>query len=260
MRRGRREAISMRELLDGLSRFSICITHAYLPRGRCDLEGQVISGPGAKKGFRKYTWVLIVPVGVLPLCLSLATVLGTVGLDPAERYTRVSAALYFDLPLGAISTGIAAYGFMHRSSWSDSRLYDVFSAVPLIAVVAVAGFVFPAAWSPLGSLKNSLEDWLGGHQNASDWVYIWLATLILTGAPLVYWSFIMQRRRKTLVPRAFALSGSLVFFVGLVFARTAGAYMLCGGGMLILPGGLLWGVWGANRTVVFDGGNGQFRP
>ena len=147
----------MRKLLDGLSRFSICITHAYLPRGRCDLEGQVISGPGAKKGFRKYTWVLIVPVGLIPLCVSLATVLGIVGLDPAEQYTRVSAALYFDLPFGAISTGIAAYGFMHRSSWRAVRLYGVFSAVTLIAVVAVAGVVFPAVWSPLGSLKDSLE-------------------------------------------------------------------------------------------------------
>ncbi len=248
----------MRKLLDGLSRFSICITHAYLPRGRCDLEGQVMSGPGAKKGFRKYTWVLIVPVGLLPLCLSLATVLGTVGLDPAERYTRVSAALYFDLPLGAISTGIAAYGFMHRSSSSDVRLYGVFSAVTLIAVVAVASFVFPAAWSPLGSLKNSLEDWLGGHQNASDWVYIWLATLILTGAPLVYWSFIMQRRRKTLIPRAFALSGSLVFFVGLVFARTAGPYMIVVGGILILTGVLMWVFERANRKLLTDDGMAQF--
>src|SRR3989442_14914906 len=129
---------------------------------------------------------------------------------------------------------------MRGSSWSDVRLYGVFSAVTLIAVVAVAGFVFPAAWSPLGSLKNSLEDWLGGHQNASDWVYIWLATLILTGAPLVYWSFIMQWRRKTLVPRAFALSGSLGFFVGLVFARTAGAAITGSVGPLHLRGGVTW--------------------
>lgn len=248
----------MRKLLDGLSRFSICITHAYLPRGRCDLEGQVISGPGAKKGFRKYTWGLIVPVGLLPLCLSLATVFG-IGLDPAERYAMLPAALYFDLPLGAISTGIAAYGFMHRSSWSDVRLYGVFSAVTLIAVVAVAGVVFPAAWSsPLGSLKDSLEDWLGGHQNASNWAYILLATSILTGAPLVYWSFIMQRRRKTLIPRAFALSGSLVFFVGLVFARTAGPYMIVVSGILILTGVLMWVFERTNRKLLTDDGMAQF--
>ena len=248
----------MRKLLDGLSRFSICITHAYLPRGRCDLEGQVISGPGAKKGFRKYTWVLIVPVGLIPLCVSLATVLGIVGLDPAEQYTRVSAALYFDLPFGAISTGIAAYGFMHRSSWSDVRLYGVFSAVTLIAVVAVAGVVFPAVWSPLGSLKDSLEDWLGGHQNASYWLYIWLATLILTGAPLVYWSFIMERRRKTLIPRAFALSGSLVFFVGLVLSRTVGPYMTAVGGIVILTGVVMWVFERRNRKLLTDDGMAQF--
>jgi hypothetical protein len=216
-----------------------------------DSEGQVISGPSSKNGFGKYTWLLIVTVGLLPLCLSLATVLG--------QMTSLGIALYLDLPLGAISTGIAAYGFRHRSSRSDVSPYGVFSAVTLIAIVAVAGFVFPAAvGSAVGSVKNSLEDWLGGHANASLWQNIWLATLILTVAPFIYWSFSIQRRRKTLIPPAFALSGSIVFFVGLVFGRTAGAYMTVVGGILILVGVLMWAFERTNRKLLTDDGMPQF--